>query len=157
MLGILSSGQKTGETGMLRERVEGTSAVGNHLVAAGAPSGVLVGVSPVNVPVTDKGVKSSGAANFGLLHVLVVDDDEAVRKACCEITSGMGFALVLGAESATAAREILKHQRIDVLLLDLKLPGGGGLPLLEQVKAASANRAVGVNTIVKGEAGWIAC
>jgi CheY-like chemotaxis protein len=131
---------------MLRERVEGLSSVGNHLTGAGAPSGVLVGVSPVNVPVVGKGVKKSGAANFGLLHVLVVDDDEAVRKACCEITSGMGFALVLGAESATAAREILKHQRIDVLLLDLKLPGGGGLPLLEQVKALHPDTSVIVMT-----------
>ena len=120
---------------MLRERVEGTSSVGNHLAAAGAPSGVLVGVSPVNVPVADKGVKQSGVANFGLLHVLVVDDDEAVRKACCEITSGMGFALVLGAESATAAREILKHQRIDVLLLDLSLPDMSGLDVLRRIKS----------------------
>jgi DNA-binding NtrC family response regulator len=131
---------------MLRERIEGTPVVGNHLTGADAPSGVLVGVSPVNVPVADKDVKKSGATNFGLLHVLVVDDDEAVRKACCQIASGMGFALVLGAESATAAREILKHQRIDVLLLDLKLPGGGGLPLLEQVKALHPDTAVIVMT-----------
>src|ERR1700722_3266914 len=111
MLGILSSGRKMGETGMLRERVEGTPAIGNHLAAADVPSGVLVGVSPVNVPVADKAVKKSGAGNFGLLHVLVVDDDEAVRKACCQVASGMGFALVLGGGRATAARGILKHQR----------------------------------------------
>ena len=63
----------------------------------------------------EKGV----AEHFGLLHVLVVDDDQAVRKACCQIARGMGFAVVLGADSATSAREILKHQRIDLLLLDL--------------------------------------
>ena len=109
------------------------------------PSGVLVGVSPVSVPVTEKGA-TDAAEHFGLLHVLVVDDDEAVRKACCQIASGMGFAVVLGAESATAARAILKHQRIDLLLLDLKLPGGGGLPLLEQVKALHPDTAVIVMT-----------
>jgi two-component system response regulator HydG len=81
----------------------------------------------------------------GLLHVLVVDDDEAVRKACCKIASGMGFAVV-GADSATTARAILKHQRIDLLLLDLKLPGGGGLPLLEQVKTLHPDTAVIVMT-----------
>jgi DNA-binding NtrC family response regulator len=83
--------------------------------------------------------------HLGLLHALVVDDDEAVRKTCCEIAAGMGFA-VLGAESATAARAILKHQQIDLLLLDLKLPGGGGLPLLEQVKALHPDTAVIVMT-----------
>ncbi|MCU1251742.1 MAG: Response regulator of zinc sigma-54-dependent two-component system [Edaphobacter sp.] len=135
---------------MLKERVEGTPIAGDRLAgdpstAVDVPSGVLVGVSPVSVPATDKGAPAA-AKHFELLHVLVVDDDEAVRKACCQIARGMGFAVVLGADSATAARAILKHQRIDVLLLDLKLPGGGGLPLLEQVKALHPDTAVIVMT-----------
>jgi len=115
---------------------------------AEVPSGLLVGVSPVSLPVVAQGTEmSDGAAkHFGLLHVLVVDDDDAVRKACCQIATGMGFAVVLGADSATAAQDILKHQRIDLLLLDLKLPGGGGLPLLEQVKALHPDTAVIVMT-----------
>ena len=133
------------EVGVLSEQVDARPVIGERHVEE-APSGVLVGVSPVRVPVTEQGAKKSGAENIGLLHVLVVDDDEAVRKACCQITAGMGFATVLGAESATAARAILKHQRIDVLLLDLKLPGGGGLPLLEQVKALHPDTAVIVMT-----------
>jgi two-component system response regulator HydG len=136
---------------MLKEQVEGTPGAGDLMAgdartgAADVPSGVLVGVSPVNVSATEK-VAPGAAEHFGLLHVLVVDDDEAVRKACCQIAKGMGFAVVLGAESATAARAILKHQRIDLLLLDLKLPGGGGLPLLEQVKALHPDTAVIVMT-----------
>jgi DNA-binding NtrC family response regulator len=108
--------------------------------SADSPSGVLVGVSPVSAPHA-----VSSAEHLGLLHVLVVDDDEAVRKACCQIAAGMGFEVV-GAESATAARAILKQRRIDLLLLDLKLPGGGGLPLLEQVKALHPDTAVIVMT-----------
>ena len=133
MLGAVGLGaRKTGEVEMLRERVKEMPVSGDHLAAADVPSGVLVGVSPVNVPVPDEGAKS-GAQNFGLLHVLVVDDDEAVRKACCQIASGMGFAVVLGAESATAAREILKHQRIDVLLLDFEMPDIDGLHILSEL------------------------
>ena len=104
-----------------------------------------MGMSPVNVP-AEKDRRKSGARNFGVLHILVVDDDEALRKACCQVASKMGFARVLGADSATAARGILKHQRVDVLLLDLKLPGGGGLALLEQVKALHPDTAVIVMT-----------
>ncbi len=127
---------------MLSERVEAVAVKGSDEV-----SGLLVGVSPVNAvtgPV--KGSAEGSAQHLGLLHVLVVDDDEAVRKACIQIASGMGFAVVLGADSATAARGILKHQRIDLLLLDLKLPGGGGLSLLEQVKALYPDTAVVVMT-----------
>src|ERR1700720_2523611 len=116
MLGILGSGaKKAEEVETLKERAEGIPMPGGSMTAADVPSGVLVGVSPVSVAVAEKGT-AAAAKHFGLLHVLVVDDDEAVRKACCQIARGMGFALVLGADSATAARAILKHQRIDLLL-----------------------------------------
>ncbi len=147
MLRTVGSGMiKRIEVERFEERVEGRPGIEDHVGSADVPSGVLVGVSPVKVSATDAEVQKSGAENVGLLHVLVVDDDDAVRKACCQIAQGMGFAVVLGAESATSAREILKHQRVDVLLLDLKLPGGGGLPLLEQVKALHPDTAVIVMT-----------
>ena len=111
-----------------------------------SPSGVLVGVSPGSLSRGTKTAAASAATDhFALVHVLVVDDDEAMREACCEIARGMGFA-VNDASSATAARELLKHQRIDLLLLDLKLPGGGGLSLLEQVKSLHPDTAVVVMT-----------
>ena len=112
------------------------------------PSGVLVGVSPVSIVKDRRDAKNTPgmpAEHFDLIHVLVVDDDEAVRKACCQIASGIGFS-VMEADSATSAREVLKNQRIDLLLLDLKLPGGGGLTLLEQVKALHPDMAVVVMT-----------
>ena len=108
-----------------------------------APSGVLVGVSPLEIHPSK--VTEDSSEYLELLHVLVVDDDDAVRKACCSIAAGMGFAVV-GADSATEARSILKHQKVDLILLDLKLPGGGGLGLLEQVKALHPETAVVVMT-----------
>jgi DNA-binding NtrC family response regulator len=145
---------KAADGGLLSERVgDGSAARGPETDAS---SWVGVGSSPLDVKgaeilgVSDGRPQQEGSADHvapmhGLLHVLVVDDDEAVRKACCKIASGMGFAVV-GADSATTARAILKHQRIDLLLLDLKLPGGGGLPLLEQVKALHPDTAVIVMT-----------
>lgn len=79
------------------------------------------------------------------LHVLVVDDDVSVRQMCCAIAVSMGCAVV-DAESVSQARSILKHQKVDVLLLDLKLPDGGGLSLLEQVNALYPDTAVIVMT-----------
>jgi DNA-binding NtrC family response regulator len=145
---------KGGDGGMLSERAADGPAA--RAPETDASSWVGVGSSPLNAQraeisgVSDRGPKQEGSADHvdpmhGLLHVLVVDDDEAVRKACCKIASGMGFAVV-GADSATTARAILKHQRIDLLLLDLKLPGGGGLPLLEQVKTLHPDTAVIVMT-----------
>jgi two-component system response regulator HydG len=85
------------------------------------------------------------AAHMELLHVMVVDDDEKVRKACCEIAGRMGCTVV-GAGNALAAQAILKDHPIDLILLDLKLPGGGGMALLEQVKTLHPETAVVVMT-----------
>ncbi|RSL15514.1 two component Fis family sigma54 specific transcriptional regulator [Edaphobacter aggregans] len=107
-----------------------------------APSGVLVGVSPLGVDGEPRVVSTEGTPS---LHVLVVDDDAAVRKACCVIAGGKGFA-VGEAGSVAQAKAILKHRKIDLLLLDLKLPDGGGLALLEQVKTLYPDTAVVVMT-----------
>ncbi|HEX2917521.1 MAG TPA: response regulator, partial [Edaphobacter sp.] len=79
------------------------------------------------------------------LHVLVVDDDAAIRQTCSAIAEGMGCAVV-GAGTITHARRILKLRKVDVVLLDLKLPDGGGLALLEQVNALYPDTAVVVMT-----------
>ncbi|HEY8998521.1 MAG TPA: sigma-54 dependent transcriptional regulator [Edaphobacter sp.] len=104
------------------------------------PSGVLVGLSPL-----DHREMAKASGELPTLHVLVVDDDQAVRKACCTIAEGMGCA-VEGAESVTRARSILKNRKIDVVLLDLKLPDGGGLILLQQLKTLYPEAAVVVMT-----------
>ena len=92
-------------------------------------SGVLVGLSDL------EGVQRMERLPEGLpaFRILVVDDDAALRKACCEIASGMGF-LPLSAGSVPEALALLRQQPVEMLLLDLKLPGGGGLKLLAEVK-----------------------
>jgi len=67
------------------------------------------------------------------LRILVVDDEALVRKACCEITAGMGF-VPLSAGDVPEALAVLQQRPVEMLLLDLKLPGGGGLKLLSVVK-----------------------
>jgi two-component system response regulator HydG len=76
------------------------------------------------------------------LHLLVVDDDVPLRKACCQIAAGMGF-VPLAAGSVPEALAVLKEQQpVDILLLDLKLPGGSGLKLLGEVKTLYPNTGV---------------
>lgn len=67
------------------------------------------------------------------VRVLVVEDDALVRQACAEIAASLGY-LVETADSVPAAKSVLGRSPIDVLLLDLKLPGIGGFSLLEEVR-----------------------
>jgi DNA-binding NtrC family response regulator len=87
-----------------------------------------------------------GGTSKAALRILVVDDDNSLRKACCEIASGMGF-VALSAASVQEALTVFQEQpQIDLLLLDLKLPGGGGLSLLGQVKTLYPKTGVVVMT-----------
>ena len=68
-----------------------------------------------------------------------MDDERAIREACREVAQSLGFNTVV-ADSAEHAYRMLDAQSIDVVLLDLKLPGAGGLEALHQIKAAQAGR-----------------
>jgi len=70
-------------------------------------------------------------ANF--LKLLVVDDERSVREACREVAQSLGFNSS-AADSAEHAYRLLDAQSIDVVLLDLKMPGADGLEALRQIK-----------------------
>jgi DNA-binding NtrC family response regulator len=80
-----------------------------------------------------------------MMHVLVVDDDTAIRTAVSDIARNHGFA-VSSVEDANAARAALKAHMADIVLLDLKLPGGGGLPLVEEIRTLYPETVVVVMT-----------
>src|SRR5690242_21704268 len=70
-------------------------------------------------------------ANF--LNLLIVDDERAIREACREVAQSLGFNAVV-ADSAEHAYRMLESQHIDAVLLDLRLPGAGGLEALRRIK-----------------------
>jgi DNA-binding NtrC family response regulator len=69
-----------------------------------------------------------------LLNLLIVDDERSVREACQEIGSALGYR-TSSAESGEQALRMLEGQNFDVVLLDLKLQGLGGLEVLKALKA----------------------
>jgi two-component system response regulator HydG len=71
------------------------------------------------------------AAN--LLNLVIVDDERAIRDVCREVAQSLGFNALV-AESAEHTYRLLESQAIDVVLLDLKLPGAGGLDALHKIK-----------------------
>ena len=67
-------------------------------------------------------------------NLLIVDDERAIRDACREVAQSLGFN-TFTADSAEHAYRLLESQGIDAVLLDLRLPGAGGLEALNQIKS----------------------
>jgi DNA-binding NtrC family response regulator len=68
-----------------------------------------------------------------LLNLLIVDDERVVREGCRDVAQALGFS-AFTAENADQAYRILETTSVDVILLDLRLPGIGGLEALRQIK-----------------------
>ncbi len=79
------------------------------------------------------------------MHVLILDEDAAVRSAICEIASARGFQPHT-VDSVDAAREYLRGNSTDVLLLDLKAPSGKAIDLLDEIKTVRPETSVIVMT-----------
>lgn len=69
--------------------------------------------------------------------LLVVDDDREIRTLLAENLAGHGYR-VLTAEDGRAMRAVLETQAVDLIVLDLNMPGEDGLSLCRWVRASSA-------------------
>ena len=65
--------------------------------------------------------------------ILIVDDDKFVLDSFAMVFKKVGY-IVLSAASAERAMEILNEENINVMLLDLNLPGMNGVELCEQIR-----------------------
>ena len=65
-------------------------------------------------------------------HILAVDDDDRIRKLLAQYLTKNGY-LVITAEDAAQAREILKKYEFDLCILDIMMPGESGLSLSEYI------------------------
>lgn len=70
----------------------------------------------------------SPTASARRAHLLVVDDDDAVRDLLREYLDAQGFRISTAIDAASA-RAILERELIDLILLDIGLPGEDGLSL----------------------------
>ena len=75
------------------------------------------------------------------VQVLVVDDDPFVRNLLSRWICDAGYQCVT-ADGHSAAREHLRRQPTHLVILDITLPGGSGLDLLDEFKQQSPDSAV---------------
>ena len=72
-------------------------------------------------------------------HILVVDDEPEVRDLLQEYLIRQGLA-VSTAASVSEARAVLAARQVDLVVLDLRMPGEDGLSLARDLRGAGRHR-----------------
>ena len=67
-------------------------------------------------------------------HILVIDDERAIRKALGEILSFEGFTVDEAVDGAEGVKKI-RENNYDCILCDIKMPKMDGLEVLQVAKA----------------------
>jgi len=78
-------------------------------------------------------------------HILVVDDEENIRKVLETIFAQKGYR-VTTVENGFAAMKVVEGERVDMAIIDLKMPGMDGMELLGRIKDHSSDITVVVIT-----------
>jgi len=80
-------------------------------------------------------------------NILVIDDEQIMRDGCSRILSKDGWSVITTENGKLGLEEIKGHpENIDVILLDLMMPGMSGMEVLDQVRAIDPNLLVIVIT-----------
>ena len=66
-------------------------------------------------------------------RLLIIDDDPNIVEMVVDYFTGAGFQ-VLGAHHGGDGLMLAEHERPDVVLLDIKMPGLNGVEVLQQIK-----------------------
>jgi DNA-binding NarL/FixJ family response regulator len=74
-----------------------------------------------------------------ILKVFIADDSSLVRERLAALVSDLkGVELVGQAGDAYEALEAIQRLRPDVVILDIRMPGGNGIQMLEAIKKGAA-------------------
>jgi two-component system, OmpR family, response regulator len=69
-------------------------------------------------------------------HILVVDDDESIRSLIHEYMTENGYRVTTAA-NGTEMQTALGHEDVDLIVLDVKMPGEDGFSLARAVRQSS--------------------
>jgi two-component system response regulator AtoC len=75
------------------------------------------------------------------MRILIVDDEPQIRSLLCDIFTLRGWD-IRQAASGTEAIEMIEHDRFDVILTDLKMPGPDGIEVLRTAREIQSDAEV---------------
>jgi two-component system, OmpR family, phosphate regulon sensor histidine kinase PhoR len=81
------------------------------------------------------------------INILVIDDEQIMREGCSRILSKNGWAVIMCENGKEGVKELqAQPEKIDLVLLDLMMPGMSGMEVLDQIRGIDPNLLVIVIT-----------
>jgi DNA-binding NarL/FixJ family response regulator len=75
-----------------------------------------------------------------MLKLFIADDSEAILESLSDLLGDIrGIEIVGHAHNANEAIELIKKSKPDVAILDIRMPGGSGIHVLEIIKLFNKN------------------
>lgn len=81
--------------------------------------------------------KASPFPSLANAHILVVDDDAQIRQLATKFLREHGFRVSM-ARDGREMWQALEHGGVDLVILDIMLPGGNGLDLCREIRGRSS-------------------
>ena len=87
-----------------------------------------------------------------MIKILIVDDHPVVRRGLREMLADAGD-IFIGGEAGTAAEamQLVRAERFDVVVLDISLPGGNGIDLIDTIRRERPEARVLILTVFSEE------
>ena len=92
----------------------------------------------------------SASASANPIQVLLVDDEPSIRRALGTPLNEMGFATT-EAPRGEEAIQLVQSQTFDIVLLDMNMPGIGGMKTLVRLRSIAPRLPILMLTVVDGE------
>ncbi len=70
---------------------------------------------------------------MGTMQILIVDDSRSIRKLVAECVANLGYTAI-HAETGEEALEYVKHHPIDLILMDVEMPGMNGFSTTKAIR-----------------------
>ena len=99
----------------------------------------------------DRSIVQLSGVNERPLHVLLVEDDDAVRRAFARALTADGFA-VDETDSAESALTLANRAAYDIIVLDMSLPSRDGVWFIEELRSQGFETPIMVSSGRGGDA-----
>jgi two-component system, cell cycle sensor histidine kinase and response regulator CckA len=85
--------------------------------------------------VSQQGTEVASISLAGKETILVAEDHEGIRELAQEVLSSLGYKTILAADGTEALHKFMHNlQKIDLVLVDVVMPGLGGLEVYERMR-----------------------